>query len=78
VGGGANGDGTVFKITRSGTLTTRYSFCPQGNCIDGAEPYTARLVQATNGYLYGTTLGGGANHGGTVFKITRSGTLTAV
>src|ERR1017187_10374040 len=28
--GGANGLGTVFKITPSGTLTTLYSFCSQG------------------------------------------------
>src|ERR1019366_7834316 len=39
-------------------------------------------VQATNGYLYGTTEFGGAgpygSGGGTVFKITPSGTLTTV
>ena len=33
------GCGTVFKITPSGTLTTLYSFCPQGYpCPDGAYP----------------------------------------
>ena len=38
-GGGAHGDGTVFKITSSGTLTTLYSFCPGGSpCADGAAP----------------------------------------
>jgi uncharacterized repeat protein (TIGR03803 family) len=48
--GGANGDGTVFKITTGGTLTTLYSFCSQGlpYCPDGAQPYGA-LVLATNG-----------------------------
>jgi uncharacterized repeat protein (TIGR03803 family) len=71
--GGANGSGTIFKITPSGTLTTLYSFCSQSGCLDGSGPY-AGLVQATNGDLYGTTTGGGANpfgglFAGTVFKI---------
>ena len=76
--GGANGNGTVFKITPSGTLTTLHSFCSQTNCGDGEYP-TGALVQATDGNLYGTTYGGGANlHYGTVFKITPSGTLTTL
>ena len=33
--GGAKGDGTVFKVTSSGTLTTLYSLCSQSGCIDG-------------------------------------------
>jgi uncharacterized repeat protein (TIGR03803 family) len=84
VQGGANSAGTVFKITPSGMLTTLYSFCRQTNCPDGLNP-TAGLVQATNGDFYGTTPYGGANHNefcgpecGTVFKITRSGTLTTL
>ena len=75
--GGANSEGTVFKITPSGTLTTLYNFCSQSSCSDGAQPNTA-LIQATNGDLYGTTLGGGTNSYGTVFKITLSGTLTTL
>jgi len=75
---GANGNGgTVFKITPSGTLTTLYSFCSQAGCTDGLSPY-ARLVEATNGDLYGTTVFGGTNVLGTVFKITPSGTLTTL
>src|SRR5437773_1023085 len=58
--GGADGQGTVFKITPSGTLTTLYSFCSQSGCADGLEP-AAALVQATDGNFYGTTIGGGAN-----------------
>jgi len=76
--GGANGDyGTVFKITPSGTLTTLYNFCSQGGCADGENPFGA-LVQATDGNFYGTTYDGGANNGGTIFKITPSGTLTTL
>jgi uncharacterized repeat protein (TIGR03803 family) len=71
------GCGTIFKITPSGTLTTLYSFCPQSGCTDGSYPY-AGLIQATNGDLYGTTINGGANGYGTVFKITPSGTLTTL
>ncbi|MGA3041686.1 MAG: choice-of-anchor tandem repeat GloVer-containing protein [Bryobacteraceae bacterium] len=69
--------GTVFKITSGGTLTTLYSFCSQPGCTDGAAPY-AGLLQATDGYLYGSTSSGGASGNGTIFKITPSGTLTTV
>jgi uncharacterized repeat protein (TIGR03803 family) len=77
-GGGANGYGTVFKITPSGALTTLYSFCAQTNCTDGAEPGAA-LLQANDGNLYGTTDSGGSIGGdGTIFKITLEGALTTL
>ncbi len=83
--GGANrpcnakqvGCGTVLQITPTGGLTTLYSFCTQTNCTDGAYPL-AGLVLATNGDFYGTTSGGGANGGGTIFKITSGGKFTIV
>ncbi len=71
--GGANGDGTVFKINTAGKLTTLHSF----DYTDGAGPY-AGLVLASDGDLYGTTTFGGANGDGTVFKITTGGTLTTL
>ena len=76
--GGDNNDGTVFKITPGGVLTTLHSFDGK----DGSQPY-AGLVQATNGLFYGTTLEGGANNicdqgCGTVFRITPGGTLTTL
>ncbi len=77
--GGANGDGTVFKIAPSGGLTTLYSFCPEIGCPDGDAPY-AGLIQGTSGDFYGTAQGGGdgggVDHYGTVFKITPTGGLT--
>jgi uncharacterized repeat protein (TIGR03803 family) len=76
--GGANGAGTVFKVTPGGKLTTLYSFCAKTNCRDGNYP-VAGLVQATDGDLYGTTGGNGDNgNRGTVFKITPSGKLTTL
>ena len=66
--GGANSRGTVFKITSIGTLTTLYSFCPQSSCIDGAYP-VAPLVQATNGFFYGTASNLGFYGDGTVFRL---------
>ena len=77
-----SGYGTIFKITPGGMFTTLYSFCSQAECADGFYP-AARLVQAPDGGLYGTTAGGfssnGVYHGGgTIFKITPGGTLTTL
>src|ERR1700678_4416495 len=77
--GGTNGNGTVFKITTTGKLTTLYSFCINKDCADGAGPLAA-LVLSTNGDLYGTTENGGV-HGwtdGTAFKITPRGEHTTL
>jgi uncharacterized repeat protein (TIGR03803 family) len=78
-GGANNGYGTVFKITPKGTLTTLYSFCAQTNCTDGGVP-EGGLVLGTDGNFYGTTASGGAYYidGGTVFKITPSGTMATL
>ena len=73
--GGANNDGTVFKMTPGGTLTTLHSFA--GYPTDGAEPY-AGLVQSAGGDFYGTTSLGGGNNYGTVFEMTPSGKLTTL
>jgi len=75
--GGAYNQGTIFKITPSGTLTTLYSFCAQSGCPDGSSPI-AGLVQAANGDLYGTTFLGGASNSGTLFKITPGGALSTL
>jgi len=75
--GGNTGNGAVFKITPSGTLTTLYNFCSQTNCIDGRISLGS-LVQASDGNLYGTTSINGANGFGTVFKMTPGGTLTTI
>jgi len=53
-GGGIDGNGTIFRITPDGVLTTLHRF----NGDDGACPLAA-LLQHTNGKFYGTTLLGG-------------------
>jgi len=63
--GGANGYGSVFEVTPSGSLTTLHSFA----CAEGALPY-AGVLQGADGSYYGTTLNGGAYGGGAVFKLT--------
>jgi uncharacterized repeat protein (TIGR03803 family) len=75
--GGTYDQGTVFKVTPAGTLTTLYSFCSKTNCTDGSGPQ-AGLVQAANGDFYGTTYTGGTKNLGTVFKITSTGQLTTL
>jgi uncharacterized repeat protein (TIGR03803 family) len=66
--GGALGCGTVFGITPQGALTTLHSFCSGGTYADGAYP-SGGLVQASNGFFYGTTNGGGIYRDGTVFRF---------
>jgi uncharacterized repeat protein (TIGR03803 family) len=65
------GNGTVFQITPSGSLTTVYTFCQLLGC--GTSPQSV-LVQDTDGSLYGTTLLGGTDGicfvgCGTVFSL---------
>lgn len=71
-GGGAPGQGTVFKCTLQGAVTVLHAF----SGADGSEPWAA-LIQATDGNFYGTTTyGGGAANAGTVFRMTPGGTTT--
>lgn len=74
--GGTYNEGTVFRMTPAGSLTTLHNFCSQNypNCTDGNSPYGG-LVQGRNGKFYGATIGGGASGYGTIFEITPTGTL---
>jgi uncharacterized repeat protein (TIGR03803 family) len=75
--GGGNDEGSVFKITPSGTLTTIYNFCAQIACADGATPRDG-LTLGSDGNFYSTTYFGGANNQGTIFQITPAGVLTTL
>ena len=68
-----SGCGTVFRITLSGTLTVLHSFSGP----DGAQP-AAGLIQAKDGFFYGTTSAGGSLGLGTVYKMDGSGTVTVL
>ncbi len=50
-----------------------YRFCSQTNCVDGKNPVAAPIMDG-GGNLYGTTVSGGANNGGVVFKLTPTAT----
>ncbi|HEY1662801.1 MAG TPA: choice-of-anchor tandem repeat GloVer-containing protein [Verrucomicrobiae bacterium] len=72
--GGANGYGTVYRISTDGTFTNLYSF---NGGTDGVGP-NAALVQGSDGNFYGTTTGGGSNGYGTIFQITTNGAFTVL
>jgi uncharacterized repeat protein (TIGR03803 family) len=73
--GGATDDGIIFSLTPGGTLATLYNFV---GGADQGRPL-AGLLQASDGNLYGTTLGLNAPKDvGTIFKITPAGALTTL
>jgi uncharacterized repeat protein (TIGR03803 family) len=74
-GGGSNGDGMVFKFAPA---TTALTMLAPFNGADGSYPY-AGLIADADGNLYGTTLRGGANDDGAVFKFNpMTGVLTTL
>jgi len=72
-GGTSGNNGTVFKISPSGSFTRLYSF---SGGKDGGSPNG--LVQGSDGYFYGTTFTGGTSGNGGVFKISASGAFTSL
>ena len=80
--GGTSNEGTVFKMTSAGVLTTLHSFAPVSGQVPytnshGANPETG-LVEGTDGAYYGTTYNGGTGGAGTIFRITSSGEFTTL
>lgn len=73
--GGANGFGTVYRVTPTGAESVIYSF--KGDGTDGTNPYGGVVVDP-KGNIYGTTYQGGTKGFGTVFKINPSGTETVL
>ncbi len=71
--GGSSGVGVVFELEHSGssTWTTRVLHNFTGG-TDGGYPYAERLIFDHAGALYGTTLGGGVNNYGVVFRLSRT------
>lgn len=70
--GGPFGYGTVFRSDKAGAnFSLLKSFT---GADDGANP-EARLLQASDGLLYGTTSGGGLKDSGTVFRLAADGSV---
>jgi uncharacterized repeat protein (TIGR03803 family) len=83
---GANGGGTVFKMTPNPshtvwTFQALFNFCPSSSCTDGSsasqgyEP-NAGVIVDTNGNVYGTTTKGGPSgssnaYNGTVYELVK-------
>jgi uncharacterized repeat protein (TIGR03803 family) len=68
-GGGSADAGIVFKIDAAGNFTVLYSF---SGGSDGCGPAQG-LIRDKTGSSYGTTIQCGADDGGTLFKLDRSG-----
>ena len=70
--GGASRAGVVYQVAGSGVMSVLYSFT---NGVDGDSPQ-ASLVFGNDGNLYGTTIDGGTNGTGSIFRISTSGSFT--
>jgi uncharacterized repeat protein (TIGR03803 family) len=67
------GDGTVFRATTNGILTTLVKF---NSTTIGANP--TGLTPGNDDNFYGTTQIGGSNGDGTIFRVTTNGSLTTL
>jgi uncharacterized repeat protein (TIGR03803 family) len=65
--------GVLTVPTHAQTDAVLYSFCAKKGCADGKQPQNVTLASDAKGNLYGTTLYGGADQVGTVFRLTTSG-----
>jgi uncharacterized repeat protein (TIGR03803 family) len=66
-GGGAYSGGTLFEFSSSGGFAVLYSFCQQSGCADGGGPSGSLVYEP--GFVYGTTLTGGAYGEGVAYKL---------
>ncbi|MBV9990085.1 MAG: hypothetical protein JOZ72_02225 [Alphaproteobacteria bacterium] len=77
--GGASGTaGVAFELVANEahtawTYKVIHDFCSADACSDGAGPVSGVIID-TAGNLYGTALGGGANNGGVVYKLSPGAT----
>ncbi len=68
--GGANGVGAIYELVPNARKTkwkykVLYTFC---GCADGSDPLSSLIIDSA-GNLYGTTMAGGANDGGVVYRL---------
>lgn len=74
--GGASNVGTIFEMDTAGAMTVLYSFTGGNGGPDGASPNS--VIRDSAGNLYGTTVGGGPQSAGTVFKVDSVGAETVL
>jgi uncharacterized repeat protein (TIGR03803 family) len=67
-GGSVYPDGTVVRVTPDGTLSVWAAF----NFFDHGATPSGRLIEGTDGYLYGTALFGPAGAPGVVFRVNQA------
>jgi uncharacterized repeat protein (TIGR03803 family) len=72
--GGPNFAGTVFQLSNVNGVWTESVLYSFGAAGDGYSP-VGTLALDNDGNLYGTTQYGGPHQGGTVFQLTRSGSV---
>ena len=73
--GGDNSSGTAFRVDALGGFVTLHSF--GASPLDGVDPESS-LLPASDGYFYGTTVSGGANLFGTIFRTDSQGNVTTI
>jgi uncharacterized repeat protein (TIGR03803 family) len=73
--GGENNSGTIFKLSRSGSnFTTLHHFASTNDCRNPQS----ELLEASDGYLYGTAYNGGGFARGGVFRIKPDGSSYSI
>ncbi len=89
---GANGNGSLFKVTLAGTTTVLHAFGPTNTIlvfdlyavprwhhvsfVNGEGTRPESLIQGSDGSLYGANLTGGVNDYGTIYKLDPDGAFT--
>ena len=86
--GGTNDEGTIFKVTTNGVLTSLFSFASlvtNGDTANGnfGTNYSGSvavngLTPGADGSFYGSTAYGGLGGEGTVFRVTTNGAFTTL
>lgn len=74
--GGANNKGCLVEFTTAGVINIVHSF--GATATDADRPAAGLIYNGADGFLYGTTLYGGAKAVGTIYKIKPDGTGYAV
>ena len=69
--GGTGGAGFIFRMNETGAVTVLHSF--ETSTGGGSSSAYADVMQAGDGYFYGTTMAEGSSSAGTVFRMDAAG-----